>query len=332
MELRRTGNAEYGRYMKVLFCGDPGSGKTLISSTFPKPLYASAEGGLMSIASRNIPYVEIKSSEDLLELKVTLESNKQQLESALGTQVETVVIDTVDEIARILMRERVETQKHETMQIADWGWLGDQMRAIIRSFRGLDLHVVFTCHLKSTEDSETGRVYMKPSIQGAVGDEIAGYVDLALLLEARTVAKLVDGESKRTMVRRLITVPDPVHPWIKDRSGKLPAELDVNFSDDFKRMNKLIFPSKNSVTETSQPEVETPVETSDSHDSAETVVTRSQLASMNASKKMQIVGPWECEDCGSVETNDDQKDLSVVKERRALCAKCLREAALSKSK
>lgn len=43
MKIRRTGADDYGKYVKALICGEPGSGKTLISSTFPNPLYASAE-------------------------------------------------------------------------------------------------------------------------------------------------------------------------------------------------------------------------------------------------------------------------------------------------
>lgn len=243
LEIKRTGSEDYGKATKVLVCGDPGAGKTLISSTWPNPLYASAEGGLMSIADRDIPYIEIKKSEDLLRLKNALDQPAEVREEMLGFPVQTVVVDTIDEIQRILMKERLESQKRETLQMQDWGWLNEQMQAIVRSFRNLDLHVIFTCHLKSTEDQESGRVSYRPGLSGAIADNIPAYVDLALRLDVSTVTKVTDDGVEKIQERSLITVPDRAHSWIKDRSGKLPERLTVNFEDDYDRIAELIFGS-----------------------------------------------------------------------------------------
>lgn len=241
IEVKRTGVAEYGRWIKVLICGDPGAGKTLISSTFPNPIYASAEGGLMSIADRGLPYVQIKSSEDLLSLKMALEQEPSVREKLLGAPIDTLVVDTIDEIQRILIRERLESQKKESMALQDFGWLAEQMRSTIRGLRNLEMNVVFTAHLKSSEDSETGRQFHRPGLQGGIADELPGYVDLALLLKARPVVRVVGNESRRVIVRTLQTYPDPMHPWVKDRSGKLPQEFNVTFQDDYKRIEEVIY-------------------------------------------------------------------------------------------
>lgn len=348
LSIQVTGDADYGRYIKVLFCGDPGSGKTLISSTFPNPIYASAEGGLMSIAERKLPFIKIIESEQLLRLRNAMEEPPNVRAAFVGRPVDTVVIDTIDEIARILVRERLEQNKKDAMAIADWGWLGDQLRAIVRSFRNLDMHVVFTCHLKSTEDSETGRMFFKPAIQGAVGDEIAGYVDLALLLRAQPVVRPVNGEAVRTTVRYLQTTPDLNFPWVKDRSGKLPAELEINFRDDFSRINDLIFggldssahvaaPPPVATTVEPEPVVTTPpAVTTAPVANKETgeIVTHSndEIKAMSVKEKLAAAGPWECEDCGNVFDNDDQRDLSVIRLKRILDAPCFKAAMTSKKK
>ena len=243
VEIRRTGASDYGRYTKALICGEPGAGKTLISSTWPNPLYASAEGGLMSIADRNIPYVEIRSLDDLLRIKNSLDQPEDVREQIFGFKVETVVIDTIDEVQQIMVRERLRDERIAGMRLADWNWLSEQMGALIRGFRNLDMHVVFTCHLKETSDSDTGKTWVKPGLQGSMADKIAAYVDLALLLKNGLRTEVVEGEAKRVMSRELQTFPDPLHPWIKDRSGKLPQDLDVNFADDFERIEELIFGS-----------------------------------------------------------------------------------------
>ena len=244
MKVRITGNSEYGNHIKALICGDAGQGKTLISSTFANPVYASAESGLMSIADRSVPYVDIKNSSELQQMKAALDQSPATLEKIFGTQIETVVIDTIDEIQRMLVRERLESEKKDKLSLPDFGWLSGQLEGIIRGFRNLPMNVVFTCHLKETRDDDLGRIVYKPQLQGSIADQISGMVDLALLLTTRTVNEIVDGSNRRTIKRFIQTFPDAQHPWVKDRSGKLPQEFPVNFVDDFDRMHKIIYGGK----------------------------------------------------------------------------------------
>lgn len=240
-KVKRTGAAEYGQHVKALVCGNPGAGKTLISSTFPNPLYASAEGGLMSLARRNIPYVDVKEINDLLAVKAMCEQAPHVRKELLGFEVDTVVVDTIDEIQKILIRERLKENRKDSMELRDWGWLGDQMQVIISGFRNLDMNVVMTCHLREQQDSEAGTIWFEPGLQGAIGKQIAAYFDLALLLDVRTISKIKDGKSHKEQVRYLISSPDSKHQWIKDRSGQLDPEMVVNFEDDFKRIAEKIY-------------------------------------------------------------------------------------------
>ena len=354
----RTGNKEYGRYIKVLLCGDPGAGKTLLSSTFPDPLYASAEGGMMSVAGRGLPYVEIRSSEELLQLKNVLDQDKpvreQMLAQAMGVDqpipVQTIVIDTIDQISRILQDERKTANKKDALAIADWGWLGDQMRAIISGFRNLPMHVVFTCHLKQADDSETGRVYFKPALAGAVGDEIAGMVDLALWLKQTPMTVVEDNQSVRKIVRSIQTFQDPNHQWIKDRSGKLPQEFEVDFKTDFNRLNDLIFgdipdstdveeevrvdePTATPVTEepatdVEEPSVEEPAPAQAPEPQAEPApepATEEAAPPAGVDAETGEVTGFTCEKCGTVFDNEDQRDLCKIKRVPVMCASCYRD-------
>lgn len=241
LNVRRAGDDDWPRFIKMLLVGPAGAGKTRFSSTAPNVLYLNAEGGMMSVVDRKPAVIDVFSSAELLQAKMALDQDPAVREKLIGFPVSTVVIDTIDEVARLLIRERCDSQKKETMAIADWGWLGDQLRGIVRGFRNLDLNVIMCCHLRSSEDSESGRTLFNPSIQGAMGEEIPNYVDLAVLLRARRRTRIVDGQPVEEMVRYLQCVPDLQHPWIKDRSGKLPAEFDVSLDDDFKRLDALIY-------------------------------------------------------------------------------------------
>lgn len=242
LNIRRAGDADYPKRIRMLVAGPPGAGKTLFASTAPNVLYVNAEGGMMSVVDRQPNYHTLTHSSELMELRMALEQSPEVREKILGAPVDTIVLDTIDEIARILVRERLETTKKDVLAIADWGWLGDQLRGIVRGFRNQDVNLIINVHLKSTEDSESGRTIVSPAIQGAMGDEIPGYVDLALKLVARSMTRVTpDGQGIREVVRYFQTYPDLQHPWIKDRSGKLPLEFPVNFQDDWKRLDAMIY-------------------------------------------------------------------------------------------
>lgn len=257
LTIRRTGSEDYGQHIKALIFGDPGAGKTLISSTFPNPFYASAEGGLMSIADKNIPYTDIKTLADLRELKNSLDQTPEKRAEILGTPVDTVVVDTLDEVQKIMMAERLKATKNSAMQQQDWGWLLEQMRGLIRGLRNIPINVVFTCHLKEVSDGESGRTWYKPSLQGAISDDVPGYVDLSLLLQTSSEKEVVEGKLVEVQKRHLITVPNAKYGFLKDRSGKLPREIEVNFEDDYERIRSTIFDGIN-IADGVEYEVETP--------------------------------------------------------------------------
>jgi hypothetical protein len=225
--------------LKLMIAGPPGVGKTLFASTFPNVCYADAEGRLLSVRKRDVKAVKISSVGVLDELRAALAQSPEVRAKVLGAPVDTIVLDTVDEIARLIIKERLRAEKRETMAMADWGYLGDTLRAMLRGFRNLPMHVLLNVHLKASEDSETGRVYWKPAIQGQVGDEIAAYVDESLLMVARPMNDPKTGE--RIISRHLQTYPDPSHDWVKDHSGTLPQEFPVDFQTDYERLAKLIF-------------------------------------------------------------------------------------------
>lgn len=228
------------RTIKLLVAGQFGAGKTRTASTWPDVVYADAEGRMLSVQDRNPRKVTIASMADLDELKAMLDQAPDVRAQLFRGPVRTVVIDTVDEVARIVIRERLRAERQESMRIQDWGYLGDTLRNFVRGYRNLrDLNVIFNVHVRSSEDSETGRVEYQPAIQGAMGGELAGYVDEAFLIVARPSVDPATGE--RVVARYFQTYPDSQYPWLKDHSGALPMELPVNFEDDYARLSAFVF-------------------------------------------------------------------------------------------
>ncbi len=316
LQVRTTGDADYGQHIKALVCGPAGAGKTLFSSTFPGAVFASAEGGLMSIASRKLKYADVGSPSDVKELISMLSQDEPVRDKMFGIPVKTLVVDTMDETQKLFIQERLRSKKLEALDMQGWGWLGEQMRSVLRSLRNLPLNVVFTCHLKEVTDNESGQVFFKPALQGAVGDEIANYMDLALLLRnrVRTVVDPATGNSKRVIERYLQTYPDSQHTWIKDRSGTLENEVPVNFTDDYERIHSSIFGFMGSST----PEVVVPDPDPVVSEPTETPV----VVSPEPKQKSEVGAKFKCEECGEEFDDLDQRDLSKAMARRVLDKKC----------
>lgn len=341
LDIKRTSSADYGRFIKALVCGDPGAGKTLLSSTFPDPLILSAEGGLMSIADRDVPYIELRSSDQLLTIKKTLEQPAAPRAQLLGVPVQTIIVDTIDEVQRIFVKERLEHTKKESMQLQDYGWLGEQMQALLRGLRNLDMHVVFTCHVKESKDDATGAVTVKPGLVGAIADQIPAFVDLALLLRAQPTTKIVNGATERVIVRYLQTFPDAQHPWIKDRSGKLPQEFEITFDGDYDRISRRIYgkpPVLGETPPTTPKEVEheaplTPEPEAETEASENPPVADQNAAAEAADAVEAAQTPAEvsvdaepCSDCGAP-SEGNWRDLSMIRFRKVLCGNCFKAVA-----
>lgn len=332
LNIQRTGSEDYGRHIKALICGYAGSGKTLISSTFPNPFFVSAEGGLMSLAERDIPYVKVpepgtKISDTLLTLKMRLEQSPDVRAKQFGFPVDTVIIDTIDEISRLLLREKMTAEKHDSAELKDYGWLKEQMGGFVTGLRNLDINVVFTCHLKTYEitDGLTGLI---PAIEGGFSQRMAEYVDLAVILKSNLVTKVVGHDSVRVIERYMQCFPDPKTEWVKDRSNKLPQELPVNFVDDYDRIAKLIWGKIPKVGKAKTPAVTEPETVVDPEDLVTSSAPSAQDTGTPVDAKKDV---FTCEDCNQGFSDEDQHDRSQIRYHAVVCLPCFNKRGQKKS-
>ena len=87
--------------VKCLVYGHAGAGKTSLIPTLPAPIVLSAEGGLLSIADAEVPFIEIGSMADLMEAYQWL------TESADAKGFQSVALDSISEIAEVVLAEGV---------------------------------------------------------------------------------------------------------------------------------------------------------------------------------------------------------------------------------
>jgi phage nucleotide-binding protein len=196
--------------VKILVYGMSGAGKTSLIPTLPEPIVLSAEGGLLSIADADVPFIEIG------DMNTLMDAYSFVTESAEAGQFQSIALDSISEIAEVVLN--AEKKKTKDPRQA-YGELMTQMQDLIRAFRDINgKHVYFTAKCEKSQD-EQGRILYAPSMPGAkLGQQLPYFFDEVFALR---VEKGEDGKN----VRALQCDTDGL--WsAKDRSGKLePWEL-----------------------------------------------------------------------------------------------------------
>lgn len=219
IKLRSTGEAG-AINVKLLVYGQAGAGKTSLIPTLPNPVILSAEGGLLSIADTNLPFVEINDLADLREAYQWLTKSKE------AEGFESVALDSISEIAEVVLNAEKKATKDPRQA---YGAMQEQMADIIRGFRDLPgKHVYMSAKLEKTQD-EMGRVLYAPSMPGnKTGQSLPYFFDEVLALR---VEKDSEGNTRRALMC------DSDGLWLaKDRSGKLEVWEDADLGMIIKKI------------------------------------------------------------------------------------------------
>ena len=220
IDLKSTSTVKSGS-IKMLAYGQAGSGKTSLIPTLPAPVILSAEGGLLSISDKEIPFLDISDMDALRE------AYKWLAESDEAKQFASVAIDSISEIAEVCLGKEKALAKDPR---AAYGEMQTTMAEIIRSFRDLPRHILMTAKLEKAQD-EMGRMLYSPSMPGnKTGQSLPYYFDIVAALR---VEKDAEGVTQRAMMLESDGM------WqAKDRSGKLAAWEAPNLGEIIKKIGE----------------------------------------------------------------------------------------------
>lgn len=158
------------RGVKCLVYGPAKVGKTRLIATAPNPFFFSAEGGLLSLRTQNLPYVEVRNMYDFGECYRWVTNSME------ARQFATFGIDSISEIIeQILQAEMGKTRDPRKA----YGEIIVQGIDIIRKFRDLEgPNVVFTAKQDWAKEEATGLMYFGPSFPGQkLGPAVPYYPD-----------------------------------------------------------------------------------------------------------------------------------------------------------
>ena len=197
--LDRAENLEdVDKFLTMLCYGKASTGKTVLASTFPKPILLiepPAEDGTESITDiKGVKRLRIDTWQEIEDLWWELHD---------GTEYKTVVIDQLTALQRLGMENLKELSGQKANDVfsqRNWGRLSGMMQTWIESYRNLKndgYHVLFISHEKTKEPNQEEDERIAPWVGSALMDSVATFVNGAVSVIGNTfIREKVDKKEK----------------------------------------------------------------------------------------------------------------------------------------
>lgn len=226
LEVRKV--EERSSFFNILLYGDSGVGKTTLAGSADdvpsmRPvLFIDIEGGTESLRHS---YPEVET------VRVTTWKEMQAVYNVLYSgehDFKTVVLDSLTEIQKFNMYQIMAdvAQKRPDLDpdvpsMREWGKNLEQIRRMVRGFRDLEMHTIFTALAKSDKDAKTGITTTKPSLSGKMADEVAAFLDVVVYYYVKQI-----GDGSEAEFKRLLLTQKTDSQVAKDRTGRLPMVVE----------------------------------------------------------------------------------------------------------
>ena len=151
------------------------------------------------------PFVEIKDAdpdaEERHEMAARLTEHGPRL-------YETVGIDSLSELYKYAMYDLLNItpgtvaldEPPPDVSGNEWGKANDQIQFLVRNFRNLELHTLFTAS-ENQEKDEASRFHFEPAFPGKLGKQICSFPDVVAYMAATTPKSETDAVTRRMFLQ-----------------------------------------------------------------------------------------------------------------------------------
>lgn len=212
IKIQNTADIEFVG-VKCIIYGGAGVGKTRTIATAPSPIIISAEEGLLSLMEVEIPYIEVKTLQDL-------DDAYNLLKKDAGQTYKTIGLDSLSEIAETLIAQ--ELPKHKDGRQA-YAALAQAMIPMLKKFRDLKgVNTVFSCKKIDVKDEETGTVTTELMLPGNVlSNQVPYIVDELFYMDVdrKGIPYLQVKPSRKVFAKDRSGALDPAGVFAKDANS-----------------------------------------------------------------------------------------------------------------
>lgn len=183
--------ADAVEYISLFMYGDPGAGKTRLASTAQDHedtspvLFLDIDGGTTTFRKRrDIGVIKVRDLASLVKIH-------EELEIDAGGY-KTVVLDSLSELnkldLRAIMKHAKATSSNpdkidiDVPSPREWGKVSEHMRTIVRAYKNLPMHSIFTAHMHAEHENakdQEGPILIRPELQPKkMKTQLPGFTDI----------------------------------------------------------------------------------------------------------------------------------------------------------
>lgn len=189
-----------------------------------RPLWVRFDDSNDDLACYGGAFVKIGGSDDISNIADALRANNETFD--------LIAIDTVEQLQRVLIKERLTREGRDYMKGEDYNWMASMMGAVISAFNDLGLHVVLLSGVRHV-NPEGDMSYISPGLFGSFAEQVNEYIDYALyygyLPEVTEVTEDLELVTEQTF--SLKVAPDQRFPWIFDSTTLLCEYKNLTIND-----------------------------------------------------------------------------------------------------
>jgi hypothetical protein len=178
-------------WLQIFLLGDPGSGKTQLASTFPRPVFLvpKNEQSMLTLKGHDFPYVEIDSMNGpvvngvggMLTAVRGLET--AYLKNPATFPFDTIIVEQLGHYGDIVQREL--SNNTQNMDQQKWGAFLSHLLEIQAVLRRMEVHVVWTSHTKIEKINDKTAI-CGANISGQAATKIPSSCDVIAYCETGT--------------------------------------------------------------------------------------------------------------------------------------------------